>query len=577
MRNWFQSRSDAPHWTQLLGINPRKAGIGLAVLLVLLATGYLLLPRYRIWQARHGAVQAQQFFQKKDYSSAVLSARQVLQSDGKNLAATRIMAETADVKNHPAAVIWRARVAELEPGRLTNYLAWANTALRHSEWQVAEQALAKVDVAGKGSVEFNQAAATLAVGERNYHAAETFLNKVAQLEPTNLVNRLNLASVRLQAPNPKLVSQAITTLESLRSDPKLGILALRALAADSLRGTNFARMLDLTAELLARPDSQFTDRLARLNALFASQSTQLDETLSSFLTAARSNVSQLFTLIIWMDSHNRATRTLQLASTLPGPVRLELPIPIGFAEAFETLHDWTGLQNYVANANWQEMEFLRLALLARAKRELGLGLESRNEWRRAVIRAQNNPVTMGMLVRLASSWQWSAEAEELWWNLAGRHVNEQRALLALFEIYTKAGDTARLHDVSLQLYRFDPRSDVAANNVAALSLLLRLDLPRAHKLALENYQRSPGNAIVVSTYAFSLHVQDRDAEGVKVMSALPEEQLRIPQVAAYYGILLAAHKEAEKARKYLGLAARAHFLPEEQALINQARESLPPS
>jgi hypothetical protein len=58
------------------------------------------------------------------------------------------------------------------------------------------------------------------------------------------------------------------------------------------------------------------------------------------------------------------------------------------------------------------------------------------------------------------------------------------------------------------------------------------------------------------------------------MMGLRESQLRNPSLATYYGIILAAAGENEKARKYLDLAASGKLLPEERALITRAEESL---
>jgi len=62
---------------------------------------------YGIWRKRHLAQQAQDFFAQKDYQSAVLVARHLLQLDPKNIAACRIMAETAELAGKREALSWR--------------------------------------------------------------------------------------------------------------------------------------------------------------------------------------------------------------------------------------------------------------------------------------------------------------------------------------------------------------------------------------------------------------------------------------------------------------------------------------
>src|SRR5216110_1107597 len=80
------------------------------------------------------------------------------------------------------------------------------------------------------------------------------------------------------------------------------------------------------------------------------------------------------------------------------------------------------------------------------------------------------------------------------------------------------------------------------------------------------YQRHK-EAIITSTYAYSLHLQGRTREGLAALEKLKTESIELPPVALYYGVLLAAIGETNKARKYLELAQRANSLPEEKALL----------
>jgi hypothetical protein len=58
------------------------------------------------------------------------------------------------------------------------------------------------------------------------------------------------------------------------------------------------------------------------------------------------------------------------------------------------------------------------------------------------------------------------------------------------------------------------------------------------------------------------------------MEKLKTEALETPPVALYYGVLLAASGNTNKAGKYLGLAQQSAFLPEEKALAAEAIKRL---
>ena len=60
----------------------------------------------------------------------------------------------------------------------------------------------------------------------------------------------------------------------------------------------------------------------------------------------------------------------------------------------------------------------------------------------------------------------------------------------------------------------------------------------------------------------------------KVLETLTSEQLREPEIAAYYGIILAAAGDQAHALEFLDLAEAANLLPQEKLLIEKARRSL---
>ena len=58
------------------------------------------------------------------------------------------------------------------------------------------------------------------------------------------------------------------------------------------------------------------------------------------------------------------------------------------------------------------------------------------------------------------------------------------------------------------------------------------------------------------------------------LRGLKAQALETPQAALYYGLMLAASSETNKAAKYLGIAERGDLLPEEQALLAEAVKGL---
>jgi predicted Zn-dependent protease len=117
---------------------------------------------------------------------------------------------------------------------------------------------------------------------------------------------------------------------------------------------------------------------------------------------------------------------------------------------------------------------------------------------------------------------------------------------------------------------------MARNNFAQLALLLNVDVQNARITARDLYNQNPKNPIFASTYAFALEQAGDPKQALKVMSELTPEQLRVPNMAAYYGIILAAANKPQEAAEYLQLAEQARLLPEEEALVNRSRTAIAP-
>ena len=106
-----------------------------------------------------------------------------------------------------------------------------------------------------------------------------------------------------------------------------------------------------------------------------------------------------------------------------------------------------------------------------------------------------------------------------------------------------------------------PQNFAVQNNFAATSLLLKLNLAKAHEVAKQVFSQHPQEAIVASTYAYSLHLQGRTKDGLAALEKLNAETLETPSVALYYGLLLAEAGQTNKAAKFLTIAQKSSCCP----------------
>lgn len=548
----------------------RLAVCGLAAILAL--GGY---QGYGVWRKRHLSQQAQEFFAHKDYQSAVLVARHLLQLDPKNIAACRIMAETADLAGKREALSWREHVVALAPGSPADKIALAGTALRFGQFDLARRTLDAVDAAGRTNVKYHQLAGALAIAEKKSALAESEFAAALQLEPDNQQFALNLATVRLTSTDLPTREKARAELARLAEQAGLRLDALRALTTDALPNKSSGAAEKWATQLRLEKSATFADLLLYLEA------TQKTDAATTALRDAETNATRspaiAALLITWMNRHGMAQPALDWGLALPKEILNAPPVPLAVAEAYSFLQDWNGLHVWVNEKNWGEEEFLRFAVLSHALHHLTPGdrasMESQTAWNAALKATKNRLDRLAAIAQLAEGWNYTEEAADAWWLIANGNENAKEALAALQRLYKAKQNSHGLLRVAKRALELNPADLVAANNCASLGLLLNGD-SSARRLATKLHADNPANAAFSSTYAFALLTEGKTSEALKEMETLKEAQLRHPSIAAYYFVMLVENGKMERAHSFLSAANKAQLLPEEQQLLTAATRKL---
>jgi tetratricopeptide (TPR) repeat protein len=271
-----------------------------------------------------------------------------------------------------------------------------------------------------------------------------------------------------------------------------------------------------------------------------------------------------------MSNNETAAAAVEFGNTLPAETLGKWPVLPALAAAYASLKDWTGLERLAKTTEWLPFDFLRRAYLARALRGQDKKFPAEQEWLAAQKEASAQPGSLLVLARTIAAWGWETETVDLLWVLAKSDDTKLEALQTLYQHYAKQGDTSGLYRTLLRLVEILPGDLALQNNLAQVSLLLGADVERARKIAAEIKEKEPSNGAYVSTYAFSLYTKGDIKGALKAMDQLSQDQLRDPSVAVYYGLVLAAAGQKEKAHEYLGRATQANLLPEEKALVERA-------
>ena len=548
---------------------------GLAGLILVIVLAYAGVHVFHRWQERHLIRRAAAYLSGGDVKAAALSARRAFQMNPANADAARTMAQIADRAGDRTAPEWWRKVLDLQPHNTEDALALVRSALRLNDLATAEKALDGLDEAAKQTAGYHAASGRLAEMKKNPAEAERHWAKASEIAPDNTSYQFQLALIRLGANDQSKRESAREVLERLRADPKQRAAAMRALILDGEAHHEEAHRMQLLAnELQGYPEALFSDHLLYLEILRQLHDPGFAEYLKKLEQDAASKPADLASLLSWMSSNETAAAAVEFGKTLPAESVGTWPVSPALAASYASLKDWPGLERLARTTEWSPFDFLRRANLSRALRAQDKKFSAEQEWMGAQKEASAQPQSLLVLARTVAAWGWEAETVDLLWVLAKSEDTRLEALQTLYQHYAKLGDTTGLYRTLLRLVEALPNDLTLQNNLAQISLLLGADVERARKVATEIKGKEPLNGAYVSTYAFSLYTKGDVRGALQAMDQLSQDQLRDPSVAVYYGVVLAADGQKEKARDYLRRAAEANLLPEEKALVAKAERSL---
>lgn len=545
-----------------------------AVVLILLGgLGYVGNVLYRRWEPERLAKQARRYFEEGKSQDAALTARRALQINPFNESASRLMAEITEKLKVPDAVDWRQRVAELNKNSSADALAWAGAALRAGRTAAAQQALAAVPEAERNSAPYHAAAGAAAITAGRAVEAERHFLEAVRLDPENELYQYNLATLQIQLPDPAKRQAGSQTLDRLGKGGRAELFAKRTRLAQLRGEKNFAEALRVSGEIMQLPAAEFPDRLKHLELLHRLNRPEwqsFGEDLQK--RAAQASGEDAAALATWLRESVGPAESLAFIDALPKEKSSYPRVCTARAEGLVASKQWPILQAFAGEGDWESLNYLRLAYLSRALREMGDATGARTRWTSAIGAARKRE-PLGQLAWIAARWDWMPELREVLWAAANTPA-PQWALQMLHRSYLAEKDSEGVLRVAQKAVEVDAQNDSAKNNVAALSLLLGRDRDRAQESARKLYEKHSEDPGFASTYALGLHLAGRSAEGLAILKKLTSNQLREPSTAAYYGVLLAANNASAEASEYLKLGESAPLLPEEMALVAAAKGTL---
>ena len=527
---------------------------------------------YRHYAETRWQEEAQAFLARGDYANAALSARKVLSVNRYNVPAARVMAQLADDAHSPLAVEWLRRIAKIEP-TTDNKLALASVALKYDPppYSLTVRILDEFPPAATNSAKYHVVAGSLAMQTHDWADAKAHYEAAARLEPTNKLFQISIATVQLSSTNQTEQTEARLNLEKMRSDENLGLMALRVLAADRLLHGDAAAARTYSRQLAASPRASLADQLLNLEVLRQLESDDFKDRLGIVQQQVETNATAAAQVAGWMQANGLVTESLDWLTGLANSLLDQQPVQMALAQGYLQTSQWTKLLNIAGQGNWRELDYFRLALVYRAWSELSASRAADANWSAALADAAGNREALNQLLQLAQSWQLPEKEEAVLLEMVQEFPKEPQPRRELGRRYFNGGNTLGLHALYAILTAQFPDNPDYKNNLAFTSLLLKTDVPKARQWAADLYAKNPNNPILASTYAFALHLQGRDKQGLAVLEKLPPAELAQPSVALYYGLLLAEVGKTNEARPWLQIArTNSTLLPEEKELLSTA-------
>ena len=393
-------------------------------------------------------------------------------------------------------------------------------------------------------------------------------------EPGNPAVRFNLATIRLASTNNAQAELGRQDLKQMALSGDFKFRALEYLKADATAHSNLGAALTYSKSILQETNATLADRMDHLQLMRALKEPGFEAWRADLEQDAQHSPAIAFAYGQWTLTVKGPTNTFRWLQTLPLAIQTNQPVPLIMADCYLLMNDWNGLLASVTHQAWGQGDCFRLALEARAENGLGDTMASRAAWEKALRLASHSLEQLARLSQLSEKWGWSDQHLAVLKRIVADFPEARWAKDKLMAELYNSGNSNELQRFLSESFESDPANASIKNNFASICLLRKSGLENAYRLAEEAYQSEPSNPYFISTYAYSLLLQKRSGAAEKIISEIKPEFLKIPSIAAYYGLVQAETGHKDIARVALKRAETAPLLPEEKELVRVAESNL---
>src|SRR4029079_3532314 len=154
------------------------------------------------------------------------------------------------------------------------------------------------------------------------------------------------------------------------------------------------------------------------------KSSEFPAYLKSLQTGAMKDAREVYQLGSWMSASGMAQEGLQWIQSLPFALQVQQPIPKAVAACYAARNDWPKLESFLREQSWGDDDYIRMALISQALFNQGEKKLAHFNWQKAVQLVSGRMDWMSDLSKMAQSWGWQIEAEELLWTIVSNFPND---------------------------------------------------------------------------------------------------------------------------------------------------------
>jgi len=510
---------------------------------------------YPWWEKRTAVKVAREWLAAGQYRYAADAAQRAAKLSPASPEPWLVAAELAQIGGQAEQAVTYAREAAARaPDRPAVVLTWAANALRAGQIEECERALAALpaDVA-VASAEALRLRGEIARREGRLTTAQGYFESALRLTGSEPAGEIPLGLILLQSADAAVRQRGTTLLERWGPASVWGPAALRTLLEDALRRGEPGAITRRAEALFAHPKRTVGDTGLCLRAFALAAPARLAELLPGFERAHAASPQAAAQLLGWLNDAGRHADALRWSRTLPAAPLQRPPLAMLVAESFRGAGDWNGLQAWIAAQDWgRGQEFLRWTYgLASA---LQRNDAPRAEELRRTLRSHAQLDGIHGLFAASSlySWGFTAEAIELWWQVAAQEGRPAiDALGSLARHYQSRREAEGQYRAFRRWYALKPKDRAISNNLAFFAFIAGREERLAEQIARENYSANPRDATLAATHAFILSQTGRAAEAMVVLKPFGEAATESPALAFARGFALAAIGRKDEARPLL--------------------------